>query len=130
IETVAVESTGGYWLPLFGVLEERGFDVQLVNPQHRKRVPGRKTDVSDCRWLQKLHRYGLLGRGFRPTDEVSVRPSYLRQRDSLSATAAQAVQHRQKALEQMHVKLTEVVSDITGETGMSNCLVCQGALVC
>ena len=118
IETVAMESTGVYWITLFEVLEERGFDVQLVNPQHLKQVPGRKTDVSDCRWLQELHTYGLLRGCFRPSDEVCVLRSYLRQRESLIATAAQAVQHMQKALEQMNVKLTEVVSDITGETGM------------
>ena len=110
IETVVMESTGVYWIALFEVLEERGFDVQLVNPQHLKQVPGRKTDVSDCRWLQELHTYGLLRGCFRPTDEVCVLRSYLRQRESLIATAAQAVQHMQKALEQMHVKLTEVVS--------------------
>ena len=118
IETVAMESTGVYWISLFEVLEERGFEVQLVNPQHIKQVPGRKTDVSDCQWLQELHTYGLLRGCFRPADQVCVLRSYLRQRDGLIATAARAVLHMQKALEQMNLKLTEVVSDITGETGM------------
>src|SRR5262245_30651780 len=119
IETVVMESTGVYWIALFEVLEERGFDVKLVDPHAVRQVPGRKTDVKDCQWLQELHTYGLLRGAFRPEDEIGVLRSYLRPRSMLVAMASRAVQHMQKALEQMHLKLTEVVSDITGKTGMT-----------
>lgn len=101
------------------MLEERGFDVKLVDPHSVRQVPGRKTDVQDCQWLQELHTSGLLRGAFRPEDEICVLRSYLRQRSMLVAMAARAVQHMQKALEQMNLKLTEVVSDITGKTGMT-----------
>jgi transposase len=117
IETV-MESTGVYWIALFEVLEERGFDVKLVDAHYARQVPGRKTDVKDGQWLQELHTYGILHAAFRPDDQVCVLRSYLRQRGVLVASASRAVQHMQKALEQMHLKLTEVVSDITGKTGM------------
>ena len=119
IDTVVMESTGVYWIPLFAVLEERGFDVKLVDPHAVRQVPGRKTDVQDCQWLQELHTYGLLRGALRPEDHVCVLRSYLRQRSMLVAMASRTVQHMQKALEQMNVKLTEVVSDITGKTGMT-----------
>jgi transposase len=119
IDTVVMESTGVYWIALFEVLEERGFDVKLVDAHQARQVPGRKTDVKDCQWLQELHTYGLLRGAFRPEDEVCVLRSYLRQRSMLVAMASRAVQHMQKALEQMNLKLTEVVSDITGKTGMT-----------
>src|SRR5262250_89534 len=119
IETVVMESTGVYWIALFEVLEERGFDVKLVDAHQARQVPGRKTDVKDCQWLQELHTYGLLRGAFRPEDEVCVLRSYLRQRSMLVAMASRTVQHMQKALEQMNLKLTEVVSDITGKTGMT-----------
>ena len=119
IETVVMESTGVYWIALFEVLEERGFDVKLVDAHQARQVPGRQTDVKDCQWLQELHTYGLLRSAFRPEDEVGVVRSYWRQRSMLVAMASRAVQHMQKALEQMHLKLTEVVSDITGKTGMA-----------
>lgn len=118
IETVVLESTGVYWITLFAVLEERGFDVKLVDAHYARQVPGRKTDVKDCQWLQELHTYGLLHGAFRPEDQVCVLRSYLRQRSMLVAMASRAVQHMQKALEQMNLKLTEVVSDINGKTGM------------
>jgi transposase len=119
IDTVVMESTGVYWIALFEVLEERGFDVKRVDPHSVRQVPGRKTDAKDCQWLQELHTYGLLRGAFRPEDEVCVLRSYLRQRSMLVAMAARSVQHMQKALEQMNLKLTEVVSDITGKTGMT-----------
>src|SRR5262244_237339 len=119
IETVVMESTGVYWIALFEVLEERGFDVKLVDAHYARQVPGRKTDVKDCQWLQELHTYGLLCGAFRPEDQICVLRSYLRQRSMLVAMASRAVQHMQKALEQMNLKLTEVVSDITGKTGMT-----------
>ena len=118
VEAVAMESTGVYWIPLFGVLEERGFRVMLVDPRRIKNVPGRKTDVQDCQWLQQLHTYGLLSGAFRPEDEIRSLRSYLRQRAMLVEHAAQHVQHMQKALTQMNVKLQHVIRDITGKTGM------------
>ena len=118
VETVAMESTGVYWIPLFGVLEERGFQVMLVDPQRIKNVPGRKSDVLDCQWLQQLHTYGLLSAAFRPEGEVRRLRSYLRQRAMLVEYASHHVQHMHKALTQMNVKLQHVISDITGKTGM------------
>ena len=109
-----MESTGVYWIPLFGVLEERGFQVMLVDPRRIKNVPGRKTDVQDCQWLQQLHTYGLLSGAFRPETEVRCLRSYLRQRAMLVEYASHHVQHIQKALTQMNVKLQHVISDITG----------------
>ena len=118
VETVAMESTGVYWIPLFGVLEERGFPVMLVDPRRIKNVPGRKSDVLDCQWLQQLHTYGLLSAAFRPEADIRRLRSYLRQRAMLVEYASQHVQHMQKALTQMNVKLQHVISDITGKTGM------------
>ena len=118
VETVAMESTGVYWIPLFGVLEERGFEVMLVDPRRIKNVPGRKSDVLDCQWLQQLHTYGLLSGAFRPEGEIRRLRSYLRQRTMPVEYAAQHVQHMHKALTQMNVKLQHVISDITGKTGM------------
>ena len=117
VETVVMESTGVYWIPLFGVLEERGFQVMLVDPRRIKNVPGRKTDVLDCQWLQQLHTYGLLSGAFRPEGEIRRLRSYLRQRAMLVEYASQHIQHMQKALTQMNVKLHHVISDITGKTG-------------
>ena len=119
VETVAMESTGVYWIPLFGVLEERGFQVMLVDPRRIKNVPGTpKSDVLDCQWLQQLHTYGLLSAAFRPEAEIRRLRSYLRQRAMLVEYAARHIQHMQKALTQMNVKLHQVISDITGKTGM------------
>ena len=114
-----MESTGVYWIPLFGVLEERGFEVMLVDPRRIKNVPGRKSDVQDCQWLQQLHTYGLLSAAFRPDAEIRRLRSYLRQRAMLVEYAAHHVQHMQKAMTQMNVKLQHVIRDITGKTGMA-----------
>lgn len=119
IETVAMESTGVYWIALYELLVERGFEVLLVNARQVKNVPGRKTDCLDCQWLQELHTYGLLRAAFRPTEQVCVLRSYLRHRAMLVAEGSHHVQHMQKALEQMNVKIAHVVSDITGVTGMA-----------
>jgi transposase len=120
VTSVAMESTGVYWIPLFELLERRGFQVYLVDPRQTKHAPGRpKTDVLDCQWIQRLHSYGLLTASFRPEDQVVVLRAYLRQRHMLIRYAGQHVQHMQKALEQMNVKLPEVVSDITGVTGLA-----------
>ena len=117
VDTVVMESTGVYWIPLFGVLEKRGFQVMLVDPRRIKNVPGRKTDVLDCQWLQQLHTYGLLSGAFRPGGDISRLRSYLRQRAMLVEYASQHIQHMQKALTQMNVKLQHVISDIAGRTG-------------
>lgn len=119
ITTVALESTGVYWIPLFEVLEARGLTVCLVDTRRLKSVPGRKTDVRDCQWLQQLHSYGLLQSAVRPEQEVVRLRTYLRQREMLVRYAAQHIQHMQKALQQMNIKLSTVLSDITGLTGMS-----------
>lgn len=119
IETVVMESTGVYWIPLFEILESRGFEVLLVDPRRLKSVPGRKSDVVDCQWLQQLHTFGLLAGAFRPAEDIIVLRSFLRQRAMLVEYAAQHIQHMQKALHQMNVKLDKVISDITGATGMA-----------
>jgi transposase len=118
IQTVAMESTGVYWIPVFEILEERGFEVKLVNARHVKNVPGRKSDVLDCQWLQQLHTYGLLQGAFRPADEVLTLRAYVRQRSMLVHSAASYIQRMQKALTQMNLQLHNVVTDITGTTGM------------
>lgn len=120
VTTVSMESTGIYWIALFELLESRGLQVVLIDPRQAKRAPGRpKTDVLDCQWLQRLHTYGLLSGAFRPEEQVCVLRVYLRQRQMLISRAAEHIQHMQKALQQMNLKLTQVVSDITGVTGMS-----------
>jgi transposase len=119
IETVAMESTSVYWIPLFQILEARGFQVFLVNAHHVKNVPGRKSDVSDCQWLQYLHSVGLLRGSFRPEQAVCTVRSILRHRDGLVQMASSHVQHMQKALDQMNLQLHHVISDITGRTGIT-----------
>ena len=118
ITTVAMEATGVYWIPLFEILERRGFEVVLVNARHVKNVPGRKSDVIDCQWLQELHSLGLLAASFRPADAIVALRSLVRQRKMLVEYAASHVQHIQKALVQMNVQLHNVVTDVTGVTGM------------
>ncbi len=118
VTSVAMESTGVYWIPAFEVLEARGFDVILVNARYAKNVPGRKTDVSDAGWLRQLHSYGLLRGSFRPVAEIATLRAYLRQRERLVEYGAAHIQHMQKALMEMNLQLHHVVSDITGATGM------------
>jgi transposase len=119
IETVAMESTGVYWISVFQILESHGFEVKLVNAHYVKTVPGRKTDVLDCQWLQQLHTYGLLSGSFRPEDQICVLRSYIRQRDNLIKSACVHIQRMQKALTEMNVQLHRAISDITGTTGMA-----------
>jgi transposase len=119
VDTVAMESTGVYWIPVFQVLESHGFEVKLVNAHYVKTVPGRKTDVLDCQWLQQLHTYGLLSGSFRPEDQICVLRSYIRQRDNLIKSGCVHIQRMQKALTQMNIQLHRVISDITGTTGLS-----------
>jgi transposase len=118
IKTIAMESTGVYWIPAYEILEQRGFEVVLVNARDAKHVPGRKSDVSDAQWLQRLHEYGLLRGSFRPQGEIAALRAYLRQRERLLDYAASHIQHMQKALTQMNLQIHHVVSDITGATGM------------
>jgi transposase len=118
VTTVAMESTGVYWIPVFDILEAHGLEVLLVNARHVKTVPGRKTDVSDAQWLQQLHSYGLLRGSFHPAQAWGALRAYLRHRERLVEYAAGHIQHMQKALMQMNLQLHHVVSDITGVTGM------------
>lgn len=118
VKTVAMESTGVYWIPLFEILEQHGFNVILVNAREAKQVPGRKSDFSDAEWLQRLHEYGLLRASFRPTGEIATLRSYLRQRERLLDAAATHIQHMQKALTEMNLQLHHVVTDVTGATGL------------
>jgi transposase len=119
ITTVAMESTGVYWIPVYEILEARGFQVYLVNARHLKNVPGRKSDVLDCQWIQQLHSFGLLSASFRPEADMCTLRAYLRHRANLLESRATEIQHLQKALQQMNVQLTQVLSDITGETGFA-----------
>ena len=119
IETVAMEATGVYWIPVYQILETSGLEVCLVNPRYFQNVPGRRTDASDCQWLQRLHSAGLLRGSFRPAQEVCVLRSLARHRDSLIQLASTHVLHMQKALDQMNVQLHHVLSDITGLSGLA-----------
>ena len=119
VQTVAMESTGVYWIPLFQVLEERGLEVVLVNARHYKNVPGRKTDVCDAAWLQYLHAVGLLQGSFRPTQDVCAFRTLLRHRSGLVRAAGDHIQRMQKSLDQMNVQIHRVLSDLTGVSGMA-----------
>jgi hypothetical protein len=117
VTTVAMESTGIDWMPIFEILEARGVEVLLVNARHVKNVPGRKTDVNDAQWLQQLHQYGLLRGRFHPAQAWAALRAYLRHRECWLEYAAAHMQHMQKALMQMNLQLHHVVSDLTGVTG-------------
>jgi len=118
VRVVAMESTGVYWIPVYEVLDRMGFEVHLVNPRATKQVSGRKSDVLDCQWLWQLMSYGLLRGAFRPAERVCELRSYVRQRARLVREKARAVQHIQKALTEMNVQLANVLSDVTGKTGL------------
>jgi transposase len=118
VETVVMESTSVYWIPIFELLDARGFTVFLVNARDAKHVPGRKTDVSDAQWLQRLHSCGLLRASFRPKGQIAELRAYVRQRERLLEYAASHIQHMQKALTEMNLQLHHVVADITGATGL------------
>lgn len=119
VTTVAMESTGVYWIPLYQILERDGFTVKLVNARHVKHVPGRKSDVQDCQWLQQLESFGLLTASFRPEAQICVLRSYMRQRQMLIDYGSRHVQQMQKALTEMNIKLQHVISDLTGVTGLA-----------
>ena len=119
VDTIAMESTSVYWIPAFEILESYGFEVFLVNAREAKTVPGRKTDVNDAQWLQKLHQFGLLRASFQPSKEIAGLRAYIRQREKLIEYRAAHVQHLQKAFMQMNIQLQHVVTDITGKTGIA-----------
>lgn len=119
VKTIAMESTGSYWIPVYQILEKYNFDLKLVDARKAKNVPGRKTDVCDCQWLQQLHTFGLLSGAFIPNKEISVLRSYWRHRGELVESTAKQIHLMQKALEQMNVQLHKVLSDITGVTGLA-----------
>jgi transposase len=119
VKTVAMQSTGVYWIPLYEILEEHGFEVYLVNARHTKNLPGRKSDVQESQWLLKLHTYGLLNNSFQPTAEIRVLRTYWRQRAEHVSGAATCIQRMQKALTQMNLQLANVISDLSGVTGQA-----------
>lgn len=118
VTSVAMEATGVYWIPVYEILQARGFDVLLVNARHLKNVPGRKSDVSDCEWIRELHSVGLLRGSFRPADAIVTLRAYLRHRQTLVDSAGTYIQRMQKALVQMNLQLPLVISDIAGATGL------------
>jgi transposase len=119
IDTVAMQSTGVYWLPAYEILIEEGLEVFLVNARHTKNLPGRKTDVQECQWLLQLHTFGLLNNSFRPPEEICVLRAYWRQRAEHVASASACIQRMQKVLTEMNVQLANVISDISGWTGLA-----------
>jgi hypothetical protein len=119
VETVALQSTGVYWIALYDILSERGIRVFVVNAADTKNLPGRKTDIQECQWLLKLHAYGLLRNSFRPEEEILVMRTYWRQRQQHIGDASRCIQHMQKALTQMNVQLANAISDISGTTGQA-----------
>ena len=119
VTTVAMEATGVYWIPVFQILERRGLQVLLANARQTKNVAGRKSDVQDCQWIQRLHTFGLLQGSFRPADAYCVVRTYLRYRDELVSARSTQCQHMQKALQQMNLQLTQVLSDVSGVSGLA-----------
>lgn len=118
IDTVVMEATGNYWVTLYDILEARGLHPVVVNARYAKNMTGRKGDIPDCQWMQKLHTFGLFNNSFRPTEPFRVLRAYMRQRENLVVLAAQAIQHMQKALVEMNVQLANTISDISGESGL------------
>src|ERR1700739_1326182 len=119
IRTVAMQSTGVYWVAVYDILEEAGFEVYLVNAKETKNLPGRKSDVQESQWLMKLHTYGLLWNSFRPSQEIRTMRTYWRQRNDLVRAAGRHIQRMQKALTQMNIQLANVLSDVSGMTGQA-----------
>src|SRR6516162_6405664 len=118
VRSVALQSTGVYWMPVFEILEQQGLEVYLVNAQHTKNVPGRKSDIQECQWLLKLHAFGLLNNSFQPNDEIRIARTLWRHRGNLVAEASSVVQRMQKVLTERNVQLSNVLSDISGVSGM------------
>jgi transposase len=119
IRTIVMQSTGVYWIAVYDILEEAGFEVYLVNARETKNLPGRKSDVQESQWLMKLHTYGLLRNSFRPSQEIRRMRTYWRQRHDLVRSAARHIQRMQKAMTQMNIQLANVLSDVSGVTGQA-----------
>jgi len=119
IRTVALQSTGVYWIAVYDILEEAGFEIFLVKARETKNLPGRKSDVQESQWLMKLHTYGLLRNSFRPRQEIRTLRTYWRQRNDLVRAAGRHIQRMQKALTQMNIQLANVLSDLSGMTGQA-----------
>ena len=119
IRTVAMQSTGVYWIAVYDILEAAGLDVYLVNARDTKNLPGRKSDVQESQWLMKLHTYGLLRNSFRPSQEIRTIRTYWRQRNDLIRAAVSHIQRIQKVLTQMNIQLANVLSDVSGVTGQA-----------
>jgi transposase len=119
VRSVAMQSTGVYWMPVFEILEQHGLEVLLVNARHTKNVPGRKSDVQECQWLLKLHAFGLLNHSFQPSDEIRIARALWRHRGNLVAAASSTIQRMQKALIEMNIQLSNVLSDLSGVSGMA-----------
>ena len=119
VRSVAMQSTGVYWIPVLEVLQQHGMEVYLVNARHTKNLPGRKSDVMECQWLLKLHTFGLLNNSFQPSDQVRAVRTVWRHRAGLVAQASSAMQRMQKALIEMNVQLSNVLSDLSGVSGMA-----------
>src|SRR6201997_4511530 len=119
IRTVAMQSTGVYWIAVYDILEQAGLEVYLVNARDTKNLPGRKSDVQESQWLMKLHTYGLLRNSFRPSQEIRIMRTYLRQRNDLVQSAGRHILRMQKALTQMNIQLANVLSDVSGVTGQA-----------
>ena len=119
VDTVVMEATGNYWVVLYDILEQRQLQPVVVNPRYAKNMSGKKGDIPDCQWMQKLHTYGLFANSFRPTQAIRVLRAYLRQREELVTAASQQIQHMQRSLTEMNIQLANVISDVSGETGMA-----------
>src|SRR3989440_11549062 len=119
IRTVAMQSTGVYWIAVYDILEQAGLEVYLVNARETKNLPGRKSDVQESQWLMKLHTYGLLRNSFRPSQEIRVMRTYWRQRNDLVQSAGRHILRMQKTLTQMNLQLANVLTDISGATGQA-----------
>lgn len=119
VRSVAMQSTGVYWMPVFEILQQRGMEVYLVNARHTKNLPGRKSDIAECQWLLKLHTFGLLNNSFQPNDAVRAMRTLWRHRGGLVAQASSAIQRMQKTLIEMNVQLSNVLSDLSGVRGMA-----------
>ncbi len=119
IRTIAMQSTGVYWVAVYELLEEAGFEVYLVNARETKNLPGRKSDVQESQWLMKLHTYGLLRNSFRPSQKIRIMKTYWRQRNDLVRSAGRHIQRIQKTLTQMNLQLANILSDISAVTGQA-----------
>src|ERR1700688_42653 len=119
VRSVAMQSTGVYWMPVFEILQQRGMEVYLVNARHTKNLPGRKSDIAECQWLLKLHTFGLLNNSFQPSDEIRTARTLWRHRGGLVAQAGSAIQRMQKALIEMNIQLSSALTDLSGVSGMA-----------